>query len=480
MKNIYVKHTAIHISDYELGDSEILEKKLSVWDNLYYRYVPVAYSYDENTKELRIPRGIDINYVEKMFNTLANIDYTPDAYDNMSIKVKTLPRDDIQKKSIAFLIGEGDFSYTTGYSQLLLNLPTGAGKTYVTATSLQFIGMKSIIITPTDKIKSQWYDTFINMTDVVNQYICDISGSDVIKKILKSKSLKYKIYLVNHGTITSYAKSHGWEAVHKLFEHIRVGVKIYDEAHLNFANIIKIDLHTNTKKTIYLTATFERSDYKENYLFNTCFKRTIKYGYEARSELRKHIMYLSVMYNSKPDLGVQAYMSTRMGFNKNRYSDYQESCPEFYEALKYVIDFFKDKEGKIMILSTKTSQVDSIKKFIDDNYNGIRASTFHSKIADDDKSNAFDADIICTTPKSAGTGADIPGLRTVIMCESYSSNVQADQVSGRLREYSKTDNTFYVELVDIGFPKVYKMYRGRLPVFKKKCLKILNIDLTKK
>lgn len=480
MHKITVKHTSIHISNYNIGDCEALEKKLSVWDPLYYKFVPTAFMYNKETKELRIPRGIDINYVEKLFNTTAYIDYTPDEYDTMSIKVKTLPRDDIQRKSISFLIGEGDFKYTSKYSQLLLNLPTGTGKTYVASTSLQFIGMKAIIITPTDKIKKQWYDTFMAMTDVTEHHICDISGSNVIKKILKTKNNKFKIYLVNHGTIASYGKSNGWGAVHELFKHIRVGVKIYDEAHLNFANTIKIDLNTNTKKTFYLTATFERSDYKENYLFSTCFKSAVKYGYETRDEIRKHIMYLSIMYNSKPDLGVQGYMTTRMGFNKNRYADYQETCPEFYDALKYAIDFFKTKEGKILILSTTISQVDKIHEFIRNNIPDKTVSAFHSKISDDDKIKAMDADIICSTPKSAGTGTDIRGLRTAIMCEAYSSAVQADQVPGRLREYSDHENTFYVELVDMGFQKVYKMYRTRLPVFKKKCLKLLNIDLTKK
>lgn len=479
MTKITVKHTSIHISDYSLGQSEILEKKLSVWDPVYFKLIPIAYLYDENTKELRIPRGIDINFVEKLFNTVAEIDYTPDKYEAMSIKVKTLPRDDIQKKSISFLIGEGEFAYTKKYSQLLLNLPTGAGKTYVATTSLQFIGLKTIIITPTDKIKQQWYDTFIKMTDVSKSQICDISGSDVIQKLLKSKSLKSKIYLVNHGTLSSYAKKYSWEAVHELFEYLGIGVKIYDEAHLNFANTIKIDLSTNTKKTFYLTATFERSDYKEKVLFNRCFKSAIKYGYEARSELRKHIMYLSIMYNSTPDLGVQSYMFTNMGFNKIRYADYQESCSEFYDALEYAIKFFKTKEGKILILSTTISQVDSIKNFISKEFNDVTVSSYHSKISPDEKIKALDADIICTTPKSAGTGADIPGLRTVIMCEAYSSTVQADQVSGRLREYSEHDNTFYVELVDVGFPKVYKMYQKRQSVFKKKCLKLLSVDITK-
>lgn len=477
MKKIIVNHTSIIINDYSLGDKEQLEKKLSIYDTIRHKYIPVAYMYNENTKQLFIPRGIDINYVEKLFDVPAEINYEPDPYENISIKVRTMPKNDIQRKSISFLIGEESFRYTKKYSQLLLNLPTGEGKTYVTLASLQFLSMKSIIITPTDKIKKQWINTFIEMTDVNEKLICDISGSSVIDKILKEKTLRYKIYLVNHGTIIAYAKNNGWNAVHEFFKKIKVGVKIYDEAHLNFENTLRIDLNTNTKKTIYLTATFERSDHKENTLFNICFKSVIRYGYEVRQEIRKHIMYLSILYDSKPSLADQTFMVTNRGFNKIRFSNYQSEDDNFYDTLDYAVKFFKSKQGKIMILSSTIDLVEKITKFINDSYDDITACSYHSKMSEEQKMKALESDIISTTPKSLGTGADIKGMRTVIMCEAYSSTVQADQVSGRLREYSDTHSTFYVELVDVGFKKVYAMYKGRLPVFKKKCSKLLSVDI---
>lgn len=479
MKKIIINHTSILINDYNLGDNERLEKMLSLWDSLRHTYTPIAFMYNKDKKQLFIPRGIDINYIEKLFNCKAEINYEPDPYDNASIKVYTMPKNDRQRKSISFLIGEENFKYTKKFSQLLLNLPTGEGKTYVTSASLQFLSTKAIIITPTDNIKKQWYDTFVTMTDVNDKYICNITGSAMINKLLSQNTLKYKIYLVNHGTITAYAKSYGWSAVHKFFKHIRVGVKIYDEAHLNFENILKIDFNTNTKKTIYLTATFERSNYKENFLFTTCFKSVTRYGYEVRDEIRKHIMYLSILYNSFPGIDVQSYMTTNTGFNKQRYADYESNCDEFYNALIYAVKYFKQQDGKILILSTKIDLVEKITNLLNTEFDDISVASYHSKLSDEEKEKAMQADIISTTPKSAGTGTDIKGLRTVIMCEAYSSHVQADQVSGRLREFSDKDSTFYVELVDMGFRKVYAMYKSRLPVFKKKCAKLLSIDLTK-
>ena len=474
---ITVNHTHIRIDNYMLGDCERLEKFLSLWNPSYFRYEPIGYLYDEEKRVLLIPRGVDINYVEKLLNGRADVNYTPDPYDSVSIKLKTPPRDDVQKKCISFLIGENEFGYTKKYSQMLLNLGTGVGKTYVTTAALTFLGTRAIVITHIEKIKKQWFDTLTGMTDLSERDVCNINNSKTIDRLLMSSNLKYKVYLVNHATILSYAKKNGWDSIHELFIHLKIGLKVYDEAHLNFENIVRIDLSTNTKRTIYLTATFERSDFMENNIFKMCFKNVIRYGSELKKEKRKHIVYLSVLYNSKPSLDTQAYMVTFRGFNKIRYAEYLSTCQKFYDALAYVLNYFKDKEGKTMIISTTIDNTEEIKKFVENIYENKSVSVYHSKISEEEHEKALTADVISTTPKSAGTGLDIPGLRTVIMTESYSSTVQADQTSGRLREYSENDYTFYVELVDIGFKRVYDMYKKRLPVFKKKCVKVLSINL---
>ena len=477
---IEVRHTSILINNYELNDSEVLERTLSTYDQVRHRRQLRGADWDHETKTLFIPRGVDINFLEKTFDVQATMNYESDPYEPISIRAKVPPRNDTQRKSIAFLIGADKFQYTQKYSQLLLNLPTGAGKTYVMTTALQFIGHRAIIIVPNEKIKKQVISTFLTMTDLNKEFIIDIRGKKEINKIMRAALPKYKIYVACHGTLISHAGRNGWESIEQLFKHIRVGVKIYDEAHLFFDNILKIDFHTNTRKTIYMTATFKRSDYAENILFNRCFKNVVKYGLEAKGEMRKHIMYLSLQYNSHPSLADQAYMTTNMGFNKIRYADYQIKQNSFFDALEYAVNYFKKFEGKMMILTSTIEAVEKIKDHLNELYDDITVSAYHSKVPAEEKEKAFDADIICTTPKSAGTGADVPGLRVMIMCESYASEVQAEQISGRLREFNKTDDTYYVELVDSGFPKVYKMWKNRLTFFKKQCKKLLNVDLDKR
>lgn len=481
MKNkIEVRHTSILINNYKLGDNIQLENMLSVYDKKYHRMKPIAYMYDEKSSTLYIPRGIRLSMLENMFNEQATIIYEANPSDKVIIHTKTPPKDDMQRKAISFIVGEGNDSYTKKYPQLLIQLPTGSGKTYIISASLEFLGTKAFIILPTDKLKLQMIKSLCEFTDIGKGYIKNIKSVDDIEKIINDPYPKWKVYVACHSALITAANKNGWYILEKLFKHTGIGVKIYDEAHLYFENMLNIDFHTNTKKTIYVTATFKRSDYSENLVFMRSFNNVISYGDNLSNNYRKHVVYLGVKYNSKPSISEQCHLITNMGFNKIRYSEYQSEQDEFYDTINFLIKYFRSYEGKIMILSTTIDSVCKIKKFIEDNFSDLSVSEYHSKVNKNEKEKAFKSDIICTTPKSAGTGVDINGLRTVIMCEAYSSEVEAEQVSGRLREYSENDDTFYVELIDYGFDKVVKMWKNRLRVFKKKCKKLGMIDLSKK
>lgn len=475
---INAKHTSIVVPNYELEDNTKIELMLSVWNDLYYRHEPIGYYYNEERKELLLPRGLDLNYLEKEFQMPVNVVYKSDEADPASYRLKVEPRSDIQRKSISYLLGEGDFGYTKKHSQLTLNLDTGDGKTYCVIAALTFMKTKSMIITHTDSIKEQWKNSIIKMTDIDEKYIFNIDGSSTIKKILKLDKLPYKIYLINHRTIYSYAKKHGWDKITELFTKLRIGVKVFDEAHLEFKNLIRTDLHTNTKKTFYLTANFERSEYKENKVFNLCFKNIAKYGVETKKEKRKHINYVPIMFNSKPDLVQRADMKGRKGwFDKNKYSDYLINKPMFYDMLKWLVDNFPNTmEGRLLIMVSKINATEAVHDYLTQIYEDKNIGIYNSTIADEEKKKvAESADIISSIPKSLGTGNDIPNLRFVINAEPYTSPITANQAAGRLREYSEEDNTFYIELIDTGFPDIVKMYKKRLPIFKKKCKNILEI-----
>jgi superfamily II DNA or RNA helicase len=477
---INVYHTHIEITNYVPGDQPDLERMLSIWDDSKFKLVPRGLSYDEETLTLRICRGVSLHTLSTLFGEEPNMIYTPDDYDNISVRMIVPPKDDEQRQALAFLVGEGEYHYTKKYSQLLLNLSTGGGKTYVATAAISFFRMTTMCIVHTEKIQNQWLETFANMTDLdMKKHVCVIKGSASIERLLKKKNNKYKVYIVNHKTLTSYASKNGWISVHELFKALNIGLKIMDEAHLNFDNMMKIDMYTNCKKSVYLTATFARSDHNENRLFKIATSNIVRYGKETVQTTRKHVMYLSILFNSHPSVADEASMYTMRKFNTIRYMKYELESRRFFDALKYSMDFLVTVEGKILVLSSTIESCGILADYIKNTYLDKTISQYHSGLSAEEKEDAFNADIICSTIRSAGTGADIRGLRAVVNTEAYSSQVTADQVAGRLREYNEIDNTFYIELVDKGIKHAKKMYERRLPAFKKKCLKVSSLDFEK-
>ena len=474
-KKIVLYNTRIDIHGYEIGDCEELESSLCVWNQIYFRLEPRGLQYNEKEKILSVPRGIDVNFLVSKLKLPVYTDTNYNKFDKVNLKLKYEPRNDIQIKSLAFLTGEGKFKYTQEYSQLSLNLDTGDGKTYCVIASLCLHKMKAIIITHTENIKDQWKKSLIKFTNIDPRRICDLTGTKKMEDMFTEDVNAYDMYLVNHGTIQSYAKKNGWENLNRFFEYIRVGIKVFDEAHLHFKSIINVDLNTNVHKTFYLTATFERTDKSEDRVFHLCFKNIAKYGYETRGEKRKHIKYVAVKFNSKPNMEDQMSIKTKMGFNRHAYMDYQLNKGVIFDVVKYVMDTFGRLDGKALVLSSKIESADKLKDMIVEWYPDKSVGIYHSKISKAEKEGIKEYDIISSTPQSCGTGFDVPGLRYNIMLEPYNATITANQVCGRLREIPN-EYTYHIELIDVGFPKVKEMYRKRLKVFKEKCYSVSEVD----
>lgn len=481
MSNTFtVRHSSIVVPDYNVGDCPQLEKMLSIWDDVYFQPKPLGMQYNEDTKTLYLPRGMDVSYIEYLLNRRHEMDYEHDPADNASIRLKVEPRNEMQQNSIAFLVGEGKFSSTKKKSQLALNLATGEGKTYCLIAGLSFMRTKAMILTHADSIKAQWKESLLKMTDVLENQILNVDGSKVVRKIMKMEGpLPWKIFLINRRTLYSYAKKEGWDAVDAFMKKTGVGVKVYDEAHLEFETLMHIDFHSNTKKTIYLTANFERSEYKENSVFKLSFKNIPKHGDSNVTSKGKHIIYVPIFYNSNPsDIDRLGMRGIRGWFDKNKYTDYQVQSDKFYKVLEEIITkLYKSNENKLLIMTSKIDSTEAVSEYIKNRFPEYSCGKYNSSMKPEDKLKTLEGDIISSTPKSLGTGNDIPGLRFIINSEPYTSSVQANQTAGRLRALDSGAKTFYIELIDEGFPDVVRMYKKRLPVFKKKCEDIMKLRI---
>lgn len=473
MKNFFVYSTKIEVMPYGEGDSEELEKMCSYYDPATHSRVPAGYCITDN--KIIIPRGVSLNKLESITHNIPTICRNTDkpAMMKYQYEMKMKPRDEDQEKAIRFLLCEDEFLKYKKYSQFSLNLETGYGKTYCMIYSLLKLKQRCIIILNQTKIKKQWLAEMEEKTDIDMNRVLNINGSSTFDKIMKGDN-DYDIFVVNHQSITAYAAKYGWDYIDALFKKMNVSIKVYDEAHLCFKNILYIDFFTDVPRNYYLTATFDRSDPKEMPLFKRTFANTIRFGGDIHK--RKHVIYQLDFYNSNPNGRDRLSIRTQRGVSSYLFADYAFKRDYYYTlegAIYQVLNKAIQNEGRTAIVVPKIENVLYLEKRIKEKYPNFKVGTIMSKNTDEENEMAKQTcDIIVTTIKSIGVGSDIRKLRNLIIAEPHSSKIISNQLIGRLREYSPTEDTYVFELIDSGFPDIMRMVNRRYPTIKAKCKEI--------
>lgn len=468
-----VYSTRIEIEPYELGDIPQIENMTSIWDPRTYQKIPYGYCQTDN--KIIIPRGISLMLLQKLTRNPPTICYNTDKPVNMKYRyhMKCEPRDEYQQQAINFLLSKYGFENGKRYSQLSLNLATGFGKTYCATNAMLQEGVRTIIITHKEGIKEQWIKTFEEKTDILPDRVINISGSKDIEDIVNGNN-DYDIFLVNHATISSYARKYGWDAIAEFFDITGFGLKIIDEVHLCFTNTIYIDFFSNVRRNYYLTATFERSDQKETQLFKRVFANTLTFGGDL--ERRKHVIYNFMLFNSNPSYADQMSIQTARGVSSYLYADYAfKKDPEhcIMIALMKVMTQCMSVEGKTLIVVPKIENIEMLADVLIRKYPDKKIGSICSKASKvENELVKAESEIIISTIKGIGTGSDIAKLRNLVIMEPHSSKITSTQLIGRLREYANDKDTYVYELVDVGFMSILNQVSMRLPTVRKKCKEV--------
>ena len=474
VKKIICYHTHMELNDYRLGECIRLERALSIWDKIYFKYVPVAYVYDEERRALLLPAGITASWVSNMTGRPIEMNYDADEYENIHLRINKPPRDLLQVESLKFLAGKDEYAGYDKYPQLVLNLDTDTGKTYIAMAQIAYRAMKTMVIVHSEFLENQWEEKFLKDTNIDPKRICKIAGSSKCLSIIKSpkKYKQYAIFIIKHATIHSFGTNYGWNMVGELFKALRIGLKIYDEAHKEFANIIHTDCYTNTKYTYYLTATFGRSNTDEMKIYLECFKNIPKFEQKKLPDYggKPHIAYLCIFYSTDPTILQLSHMKNAYGFNRTAYAKYQlDDDPRFFSILRSLVKKTVVDGGlKTLLLMTTIRGIDEFADYISNEFPDIEIGLYHSKIKDQiAKDDAKNKQLIISTQKSLGEGADIAGLKAVINTESFKSIIVTEQIIGRLRRPPDGSGCIYIEIVDKAFQTLRNQQKTRERFMKK-------------
>ena len=473
---IEVHNSHIRLTNYTLGDSKGLERLLSVWDSVRFEVSWANMMYLEDKKELRIPGGFPISSVRKFF-PYEDLVYSkkPTVSASASYKCDVKPKDDKQKEAIDFLTGSVD--ETANATERMLCLQTGGGKTYCTIHALSKIKKRSMIVVDQEKIMLQWRDEFIKFTNLTEDDIYLISGRNSVDALMKKKKseIRYKVIIAMHQTLGSLEKE-----VTDLYEHCKIGVNVFDEAHCYAANMFNINFLTDSELTIYLTATPNRSKKQEDDVYQASFKNVPKYGLEDKFDSPYHNIYY-ISYDSKPSYNTICSCQTKRGFDTNRFSDYtfDKSYDIFYEVvLKLLKITLKNPAmGKTCIIVHKNDHLTKLKTDLEADFPDIEIGVFSSLISDGKKrEKELNKKVILSTDKSMGKAVNCENLQFIIMAVPTSSLVVAEQTLGRLRKLDGK-KVMYFDVIDRGFKTCSNQRTQRRKILDKKACSINILDL---
>lgn len=374
----------------------------------------------------------EINYFKHEYPEPAEIDVKVDEKFQMR---------DYQEEALSYILDEG-------HSKLIA-FSTGLGKTMVASKAGELLGYRTIIIV-LGRYKEKWRDDVLELYGPDTNFILVKGLAQLLSIIEQAKEGNPvpDVIIVTTTTMQLYIKEwekhqgkeiEGMVPPEEMYEILKIGYRIIDEAHQHFHMVFKNDLYSNLYKAVYLTATLESNDKFIQAMYNLIWPRAMRGQAVKPAPYDKTTALLYQHLN--PD---RVRWKSNQGYSHVMYEQsIWKHIPSRVEYLDMIGDVVEQKflplyePGKKMLIFC--SLVDTCKEVADYLNQRFKDKKWQiSKFTAEDNKEIIDTnDITVSTLGKAGTALDISGLivcfNTVALAEPK-ANLQA---KGRLRDLSK-------------------------------------------
>lgn len=451
----------------QLSEKDVMEGKLP--QHKYYFY---STQMPNGNYIHRLPRYYDINKLKTHFPTHSEGGYPTWDYRKINFVNKFDTRNDLQENCMEYLAEN-----PTGNT--LVALQTGKGKTFVALKRAEAIGSVFGVFVHRTSFLQKWKDEILNMTDLKDEEVALISGTPSVKKAIKNVH-KIKAVVCVHRTLSNLITKGGTEGialVHEFFKKLGIGLKVYDEAHLEQFSIFAIDAHTHVQNTIYLSATPNRADRDQERIYGYMIpKREFCIGLEQENMDLSHVDITTKLVNSRPGLRHKGMVTTARGCSVTQFNKYMQTdrWDFFMEQIIEEIDPYVnanadhfDEEGticssgrlrQVAVAVGTLAHVKTVKAYLAKKYPHCIIGEFTSNVkkATEKYKQLAESDIIVTTEKSFGVGenSNVEILVTVVPVAWGPLYIQ---FKGRLRNFKDHHLTRFIDIVDVGHSSIEKM-----------------------
>ena len=444
----------------------------SLYDKVTHKYTFSAYMEEDN--DLYFPSSITLEEIEKIFpNEEVSVDFKNTAKaKTVSYNMVHQPKNELQNKSIQFLL---KMKRDLEIHQRFLSLETGSGKTYVTINIISQLKKKPMIIVDTVDLADQWKREFLKHTDLNEEDILILSGQESIDSEIAKPTAK--VYVAIHRTLSNMI-SNDINSINVLMNKLGIGIRIFDEAHVEFGNICRINSLSNVEYTIYLTATPSRSNFNDNSLYAKIFRKVPYFNGKEMSGEKYHTVVL-YRYDSCPSFEDKISVRTKYGFSQAKWANYilNDGYEKLLEAINEIITKFKlDKRNmKIAMMFPTIELIKKVKKDLEELFPDVfTIGTFIGEINKNKRLDELNKSLILTNDKIFDKAIDVQDLEILINFVPIGSLVKTEQIIGRLRN-REDSQSILIDATDIGFDECVRNEKLRKRFYKKKAKKIIEI-----
>jgi len=335
----------------------------------------------------------------------------------------------------------------------LVDLQTGKGKGVIACKTIAKIGYRTgILILP--KYINKWKKELREYFELKeNDIFCVQGGDSLIELMEMDKEELPKFIIFSIRTMYFYLKEYELLQFkdhfkfpilpNDLLDKLNMSTLLVDETHQEFHAVYKLSLALDPTLLIGLSATLVNKDKKVNKLYELLYPNEVRLSY---LEVDKYQTVIAVRYNL-PLPKQFKYINGSYGYSQTKF---EESLLKFKSVLvpfmqmlnRYLDNYFikrRKKGQKCLIFFGSVDMCTYVTNLYKVNFPKLNVCRYTSG---DSYDEMISSDIIVTTPGSAGTALDIPGLITVLSPFNTSSTQLNLQMLGRLREIKGVEVMF--------------------------------------
>lgn len=344
--------------------------------------------------------------------------------------------------------------------------------TLCTLFALSQIKQRTLLVIKPMYIK-RWLDDVASKNGIINlspKELVVVRGSEALASVIKmglDGTLNYKMIIVSNKTMQLYFKDYlsgtnmeKYMGVkpQELFDVLKIGVRIIDEAHQDFHQCFMTDLFTNCPKTIELSATLIPDDPFLKSMYELVYPKQDRFG---GGVLAKYVDVYSVPYRMDHSNNQNVRVSNR-GMTSYSHGSFEESIMKNKKRLENYISMVVDltenhfikkrySDYKLLIFAGRVELCKILADRLSEIYPKLKIGKYTQE---EDYSVLAELDIIVSTPMSSGTAVDIPRLQVCINTVAIGSTQANLQMIGRLRQLRDVPvNPTFLYLYCVDIPK---------------------------